>query len=102
VLATIWSEALDIDRIGRFDGFLGLGGSSLLAVQIKARIQDLLDLEIQVQSILTLPFNEFAADVLARGGAAGIDVRAMAELYDEIARLPEARVISELEKRISG
>jgi hypothetical protein len=99
VLASIWSAALEIDRVGRHDRLLELGGSSLLAVQAKARIEDVFGLEVSVQSILTLPFDEFAAEVASRGKAAGLDLRAVADLYQEIAGLSDERVMSELQQR---
>ena len=36
-LATIWSQVLGIERIGRYDDFFELGGDSILSLQIVAR-----------------------------------------------------------------
>lgn len=38
-LAAIWREVLDLDEVGVHDDFLALGGNSLLATQILARVQ---------------------------------------------------------------
>lgn len=40
VIAEVWGELLDVDRIGVRDGFLALGGSSLQAAQLAARLRD--------------------------------------------------------------
>ena len=37
-LADIWREVLDVERVGRHDDFFDLGGDSLLAMQIVARV----------------------------------------------------------------
>ena len=39
-LARLWAEALQLDRVGADDNFFDLGGSSLLAVQLAARITE--------------------------------------------------------------
>ena len=36
----MWAEALQLDRVGADDNFFDLGGSSLLAVQLAARITE--------------------------------------------------------------
>ncbi|WCE09921.1 non-ribosomal peptide synthetase [Pseudomonas sp. JBR1] len=36
-LATLWSDALKVDRVGRHDNFFALGGDSILSLQIIAR-----------------------------------------------------------------
>ncbi|WP_031282065.1 condensation domain-containing protein, partial [Photorhabdus temperata] len=41
VLATLWSELLDIERISRHDSFFALGGHSLLGVRMIERLRSL-------------------------------------------------------------
>jgi len=48
-VAAIWSELLNLDRVGRQDNFFQLGGHSLLATQVTARIRNVLQVEIQLQ-----------------------------------------------------
>ncbi|MFZ6028860.1 MAG: amino acid adenylation domain-containing protein [Chloroflexota bacterium] len=45
VLAEMWAELLEIDRVGIHDSFFELGGHSLLAVQSMATLQDLFAIE---------------------------------------------------------
>lgn len=49
VLAEIWAEVLDIERVGVEDNWLDLGGDSMLATRVAARVADRLGVE------LTLP-----------------------------------------------
>ncbi len=44
ILASIWSELLNVERVGIHDDFFALGGHSLTAVKAVARIQDALKL----------------------------------------------------------
>ncbi|WP_340541044.1 amino acid adenylation domain-containing protein, partial [Nocardioides sp. GXZ039] len=39
LVARIWSEVLDLDRVGRDDDFFDLGGHSLLATQVATRLR---------------------------------------------------------------
>ena len=57
-LAEIWSELLGVERVGRNDNFFALGGHSILAVQVVARLRQRLGLEIGLQAL-------FAAKTLA-------------------------------------
>ncbi|MEM8908537.1 MAG: phosphopantetheine-binding protein, partial [Bacteroidota bacterium] len=55
MLAEIWSEVLHIDRIGIYDKFLHLGGHSLTAIRLTARINEALDLELPLNLIFRKP-----------------------------------------------
>ena len=45
-MATLWSQLLDVERVGRHDNFFELGGHSLLAVQLVARIRRELGVDV--------------------------------------------------------
>ena len=49
-VAEIWSEVLKQDGIGRNDSFLALGGDSILATRVVARIRDSFKVEISLLS----------------------------------------------------
>ena len=51
MLVEIWSEVLQIPKIGVQDKFLEIGGTSLLAIRINARIWEAFELEIPVTQI---------------------------------------------------
>ncbi|HLJ89058.1 MAG TPA: amino acid adenylation domain-containing protein, partial [Candidatus Angelobacter sp.] len=47
LLASIWSELLQVERVGRHDDFFELGGHSLLAVQAVSRLRRRLNVELR-------------------------------------------------------
>ncbi|MEM9821937.1 MAG: amino acid adenylation domain-containing protein, partial [Bacteroidota bacterium] len=55
MLTDIWSEVLHIDRIGVFDKFLHLGGHSLTAIRLTARINEALELDLPLNLIFQRP-----------------------------------------------
>ena len=55
MLASIWSELLKIDRVGRRDNFFELGGHSLLAVQLVSRLRQALNVEVQLSEVFAHP-----------------------------------------------
>jgi acyl carrier protein len=71
-LVTIWSEILNIERPGIYDDFFELGGNSLLATQIIARIRDIFFVE--------LPFRTFFKLLTIAGLAARIQQIKLAEV----------------------
>ncbi len=54
-LIAIWQDILEIDRIGILDDFFKLGGHSLKAVRVVARIQRELEVEISVKDFFDNP-----------------------------------------------
>ena len=64
LLAGIWREVLSQDRIGRHDRFIDLGGHSLTAIRLSARISDAFDLEVPLHRIFELPTIALQGDYL--------------------------------------
>ncbi|HSJ02117.1 MAG TPA: condensation domain-containing protein, partial [Verrucomicrobium sp.] len=53
VLAGIWAEAFNLEMVGRDDDFFDLGGDSLLAAVVSARINDSLGVTVDMESFNT-------------------------------------------------
>jgi amino acid adenylation domain-containing protein len=51
-LAEIWTEILGTERVGIHDNFLALGGHSLNAFQIIARVRAIFGVELSIQSLI--------------------------------------------------
>ena len=50
--AAIWEEVLELDQVGIHDNFLHLGGDSLKATQVIARVFIAFQLNLSVRSLL--------------------------------------------------
>ena len=64
-LAAIWARVLRLDRVGADDDFFGLGGNSVLAIEVVARIRKDLKVPVPTSAVLGFP--------TVRGLAAQID-----------------------------
>jgi amino acid adenylation domain-containing protein len=63
-LAVIWSDVLDLERVGLDDNFFELGGNSLLATQVVFRVQDDLGIDLPLYLLFsTESLEELAAEV---------------------------------------
>jgi hypothetical protein len=68
-LASIWSELLKVDRIGVHDDFFDLGGHSLMATQVVARMRAVFGLEFSVRILFEHPtIAELAAKIAEAQG----------------------------------
>ncbi len=54
-LAAIWSEVLEIDRVGAEDNFFDLGGNSLLALRLVSRVRAAFSLDLPLVTLFTAP-----------------------------------------------
>ena len=55
VLALVWTELLQVHRIGIHDNFFELGGHSLLATQVVSRVRNVLQVEVPVRAVFERP-----------------------------------------------
>jgi amino acid adenylation domain-containing protein len=55
VLASLWSEILDVEQVGVHDSFFELGGHSLLAIQLITRMRDVFDVEVPLREFFDEP-----------------------------------------------
>ncbi|HEY2738205.1 MAG TPA: condensation domain-containing protein, partial [Thermoanaerobaculia bacterium] len=69
ILAAIWSDLLEVDRIGRDDDFFARGGHSLLATQLVSRVRAAFGVELPLRALFEQP-----------------TVGGMARLVDELVR----------------
>ncbi len=54
-LAEIWSEVLNVDRIGIYDNFFSLGGHSIMAIRVLNRINQVLNVNLSVRNVFEEP-----------------------------------------------
>ena len=55
VVAGIWISVLKVEHVGMYDNFFDVGGHSLLAMQVIARLRDALHVEVPVRVLFDTP-----------------------------------------------
>jgi hypothetical protein len=90
IVASTWGDVLGMERVGIDDGFFELGGNSLLAMRVAARLSERLGVQVALRSMFELPTVREQAR---------LSVRALTEASldeDEISRLLEELEESEV------
>ena len=65
-LADLWADVLKLSRVGIYDRFLDVGGDSLAAVRLLARIHEALDVEVSMIDFFDRPTVSAQADLIER------------------------------------
>jgi len=55
VIADVWRDLLKVDQLSIEANFFDLGGSSLIAIQLLSRLNELLSVDLQVADIFQFP-----------------------------------------------
>ncbi|MDX1642894.1 MAG: amino acid adenylation domain-containing protein [Thermoanaerobaculia bacterium] len=98
VIADLWQEVLT-HRVGVRDSFLEMGGHSLLAAQIEARVHDLFQIEIPLSAFLGGTSVAAQAVELRRAGTeAGVDVDGIARAIVELGSWSDDELAAALER----
>jgi len=67
IIAGIWAEVFDLERVGAADHFFALGGHSLLAAQVLSRLRSVFGVEMPLRDLFEAPV---LADLAVRVQAA--------------------------------
>ncbi|MCD2097337.1 non-ribosomal peptide synthase/polyketide synthase [Rhodococcus rhodochrous] len=71
IVAGVFAQVLGVPRVGRTDDFFALGGNSLVATQVVARLGDALDTTVPVRALFDAPTVEALAIRVEQFGGAG-------------------------------
>ncbi|WP_433769677.1 non-ribosomal peptide synthetase [Pseudomonas putida] len=66
LIANVWCEQLQVKQVGADDHFFLLGGNSIAATQVVARLRETLGLELNLRLLFEAPTLAAFADVVAR------------------------------------
>jgi len=86
ILAKLWAQVLDVERVGVFDSFFELGGHSLKATQVMSRVSSVFQIDLPLRAL-------FEA-----GNVASLSAMIEEQLIKELEEMPEreAERLSEL------
>lgn len=71
-VVAIWQETLNIERVGVNENFFDLGGNSLLAVRVRARLQEQLSIELPLIDLFRYPTVGTLANYIASSKGADL------------------------------
>jgi acyl carrier protein len=72
VVASVFSQTLNVDQIGVQDNFFELGGHSLLAMQVVSRLREMLRVEVPLRWLFEYPtVAHLSTQILARESTTG-------------------------------
>jgi hypothetical protein len=97
-VAAVWREVLDLDRVGVHDSFLDLGGQSLLAARISARLREAFQVDVPLRTVFESPTVAGMAATLARRRIQAADAQQLEQWVAELESMPA----EEVEQRLRG
>ena len=71
MLAGLWTELLDVAQIRNSDNFFDIGGHSLMAVELVARVQGATGVQLNLLDIANGTLGTLAAELAAHTANAG-------------------------------
>ncbi len=100
LLVVLWQTHLGIDNIGIDDGFIALGGNSLLALPLMAELRELLAEELPLKLLFETESIRGLAEHLERNPTWAEALRKILDAEAEIAELSEAEIAELLESNM--
>ena len=91
-LSNIWAEVLDLDEIGVDDNFLDLGGNSLLASQVIARVIQTFRVDLPLRLLFEAPTVAEMAVAIVQGQVKVADHHDIERMLSELESFPEASI----------
>jgi non-ribosomal peptide synthetase component F len=88
-LVSIWTEVLGIDRIGVQDNFFALGGHSLMATQVIARVRSAFNYELPLRRLFEAPTISALAKIICESQADTTEDEELAALLAELDELSD-------------
>jgi len=92
LLAEIWVEVLEVERVGIHDNFFTLGGHSLLAMRVMTRLLNLFQLELPLRMSFEAPTIATFAAAIVKRTAHEIDWDQFGRALEEVEFLAETEV----------
>ncbi len=92
MMATIWRQILEIEKVGIHDNFFSLGGHSLLAAQVVNRVRDTFNVDLPLRLFFETPTVADFAAYVARSQMGEADDATLSAALAELSQLsPEEK-----------
>jgi len=99
LLSSIWCEVLRLERVGAYHNFFEIGGHSLIAMRVVARIREVFKIELPLRALFEAPTIVGLAERIVRAQrAATIMQKEIGEIFDDLEGMSE----EEAEKLVSS
>ncbi|HVB37397.1 MAG TPA: phosphopantetheine-binding protein, partial [Vicinamibacterales bacterium] len=102
VLAGIWRDVLQVDRVGATDDFFDRGGHSLLATQVMWRVYETFQVELPLRQLFESATIEHFAAALERADPVPGRIQAVARVRQRVSRLSPEEVQRLLREKSVG
>ena len=104
VLAGVWEEVLNVDRVGIHDSFFELGGHSLLAAQAVSRLRQILQVELPLRNLFEMPRVAELAEQLIKDEVVPGQISTTARLLIRVGKMSpdEVKAILKNKKKARG
>jgi acyl carrier protein len=102
VLAMIWADVLDLDRVGIHDNFFEIGGHSLLATKVVSRVRETFQVTLPLHRLFEAPTVADLAVVMLEDQGKRMNVERRAQLLLSLTQLPEEEVEAMLERKTAS
>jgi Phosphopantetheine attachment site. len=91
-LSWMWAEILGVEEVGIHDDFFEIGGHSILASQLVARLRETFHVELSLRTFFDAPTIAKLAGVLSRGEEQAMRVERIAELLMDVLNYSDDKV----------
>ena len=92
ILAQIWMEVLEVDKVGVYDNFFERGGHSLLATQVVSRLADELQIDLPLRRLFAHPTVGELAEAIMGDPDMRQQIEPMLAVFAEVSELSEDAV----------
>ena len=86
-LAAIWTEILEVERVGVHDNFFELGGHSLSVIQLASRLKSAFQAEVPLRVLFDAPTLAEMTAAIAAAQAARADEQEVAQMLGDLQQL---------------
>ena len=66
MIAAVWQEVLQVEKVGIYDNFFEMGGDSLLLIRTQVKLQEILDQDLPIVDLIQYPTVESFAQYLSQ------------------------------------